>query len=73
MPTVFMWYFRMRGKGRIRSIAGRSLGNRLHSVMRCWAICSAFSGPLHSGVARGFLDSRHIKVVKLSALRTGRL
>jgi hypothetical protein len=47
---VFMWYFRMRGKGRFRSIAGRSLENRLHSVMRCWAFCTAFSGQLHSGV-----------------------
>jgi hypothetical protein len=55
MPTVFMRYFSVRGKGGLRSVAVRSLENRLHSVMRCWAVCSAFSVQLHNGVGVFFI------------------
>jgi hypothetical protein len=54
MPTVFMVYLSSMGKGRLRSVSGRSLENRLRSVMRCWAVCSAFPGQLHSGVGAFF-------------------
>jgi len=48
-PTVFMWYCRPRGGGRVWSTVGRSLENRLHSVIRWWAVCTAFSGQLQVG------------------------
>jgi len=38
------------GEGNFRNTAGLSLENRLQSVMRCRAVCSTFSGQLHSGV-----------------------
>jgi hypothetical protein len=48
--TVFMWYCIIRGRGRFWSTTGSSFENRLHSIMRCRAVCSAFSGQLQSGV-----------------------
>jgi len=41
-PTVFMWCFRIRGGGRVRSAVGHSLENRLHSVIRLWAVWQSF-------------------------------
>jgi hypothetical protein len=49
MLTVFMWYFKTRGGGRDLSTAGRSFENKLHSIMRCRAVCMAFSGQLQFG------------------------
>jgi hypothetical protein len=45
-----MWYWIIWGRGSFRNTTGLSLENRLQSVMRCRAVCSAFSGQLHSGV-----------------------
>ena len=53
--AVFMWYCIIWGRGIFRNAAGLSLVNRLQSVRRCWAICSAFSGQLHSGEDAFFL------------------
>jgi hypothetical protein len=44
MSTVFMWCCSIRERGRVLITAGRSFENRLHSIMRCLAVCSAFSG-----------------------------
>jgi hypothetical protein len=52
---VFMSYCIIRGRGSFRNTAGLSLENRLQSVMRCRAVCSSFSGQLHSGVGTFFL------------------
>jgi len=48
-PTVFMWYFRTRGRGRVWSTVGHSVENRLLSVIRWWIVCTAFSGQLQVG------------------------
>jgi len=48
-PTLYMWYFRTSGGGRVWSIAGCSLENRLHSVIGWQAVCTAFSGQLQLG------------------------
>jgi len=37
-PTVFMWYFRTRVGGTVWSTVGRSVENRLHSVIRWWPL-----------------------------------
>ena len=47
--TVCMWCFRIRRGGRLCSIAGRLHENRLHSVIRCLAVCTARSGQLQVG------------------------
>ena len=47
---MFMWYCIIWGRRSFRNTAGLSLENKLQSVMRCRAVCSAFSGQLHSGV-----------------------
>ena len=57
--AVFMWCCIIRGSGSFRNTASLSLVNRLHSVKRCWAVCSAFSGQLHSGVGALFLLWRY--------------
>jgi len=54
-----MWCCIIRGSGSFRNTASLSLVNRLHSVKRCWAVCSAFSGQLHSGVGALFLLWRY--------------
>ena len=55
-PKVFTWYkiqdtryFRTRGGGRVWSTVGGSLENRLRSVIRWWAVCTAFSWQLQVG------------------------
>ena len=52
--TAFMWYCIIRGRGRFWSTVGRSFESRLHSVMRCRAVCLAFSGQVQSGVGAFF-------------------
>jgi hypothetical protein len=47
--TVCMWCFRIRCGGRVCSTAVRLLENRLHSVIRCLAVCTALSGQLQVG------------------------
>ena len=59
MPTVFMWFFRTRRGGRFRSTAGRSLENRLLSVIRWRAVCTAFSGQLQIGEGVLFILCRY--------------
>jgi hypothetical protein len=49
MLTVFMCYFKTRGRGRDLSTASRSFENKLHSIIRCRAVCMAFSGQLQFG------------------------
>jgi hypothetical protein len=49
MPTVFMWYLRTRGGGRVWSTAGPSFENKLHCIIRWRAVCIAFSGQLQFG------------------------
>jgi hypothetical protein len=49
MLTVFMWYSRIRGGGRVLRTGGRSSDNKLHSSIRWWAVCMAFSGQLQFG------------------------
>jgi hypothetical protein len=49
MLTVFMWYFKTRGGVRDLSIAGSSFENKLHSIIRCRAVCMVFSGQLQFG------------------------
>ena len=48
--AVFMWCCIIRGSASFRNNAGFPLVNGLHSVKRCWAVCSVFSGQLHSGM-----------------------
>jgi hypothetical protein len=50
ISALFMWCCNIMGSGSFRNTAGLSLVNRLHSLKRCWAVCSAFSGQLHRGV-----------------------
>jgi len=57
--TVFMWYFIIRGRGRFRSTVGRSLWSRLHSSMRCRAVCSDSSGQVQCGVGTFFILWRY--------------
>jgi hypothetical protein len=47
--TVCMWCFRIRCGGRLCSTAGRLCENRLQSIIRCLAVCTALSGQLHVG------------------------
>jgi len=48
-PTVFMWYFRTRGGGKGLKYCWTFTLNRLHSVIRWWAVCTAFLGLLQVG------------------------
>jgi hypothetical protein len=57
--TVFMWYCIISGRGRFWSTAGRSFESRLHSNVRCRAVCSAFSGQVQSGVGAFFISWRY--------------
>jgi len=59
MPTVFLWCFRTRSRGRFRSTAGHSLENRLHSVIRWRAVCTAFSGQLQISEDFLFISCRY--------------
>ena len=62
MPMVFMWCFRTRGGGGgggVRGTAGRSLENRLHSVIRWWAVYTALSGQLQFGEGVLFILCRY--------------
>jgi len=54
-----MWCFRIRGGGRVRSAAGRSLKIRLHSVIRWPAVCTSFSGQLQVGQGVFFILWRY--------------
>jgi hypothetical protein len=42
--TVCMWCFRIRCGGKVCSSVSRLLENRLQSVIRCLAVCTALSG-----------------------------
>ena len=55
MLAVCTWCFRIRCGGRFCSTAGRLLEKRLHSVIRCLAVCTALSGQLHVGNAVFFI------------------
>jgi hypothetical protein len=35
--------------GRVLRTGGRSFDNKLHSSIRCWAVCRVFSGQLQFG------------------------
>ena len=66
--AVFMWCCIIRGSGSFRNTAGLSLVNRLHSVKRCWAVCSAFFQPVKASytnltvnVYRSMLDKDEYK------------
>jgi hypothetical protein len=59
MLTVFMWHFKIRGGGRDLSPAGRSFENKLHSVIRCRAVCMAVSGQLQFGEGVLFISWRY--------------
>jgi hypothetical protein len=58
-PTVFVCCFRIRGGGRVRSAAGRSLENRLHSVIRWRAVCTTFWWQLQVGEGVFFILWRY--------------
>jgi hypothetical protein len=45
--------------GRVRSAADRSLENRLHSVIRWWAVCTVSSGQLQAGEGVFFILWRY--------------
>jgi hypothetical protein len=49
MRTAFMRYPNIRGRRRDWRTVGRSLVNRLHSVMMCRAVWTSFSGQLQYG------------------------
>jgi hypothetical protein len=53
--AVFMLCCVIRGSGSFGNTVCLSLVNRLQPLKRRWAICSAFSGQLHSGVGVFFL------------------
>jgi hypothetical protein len=59
--TVFMWYFIIVGRGRFCSTVGRSWQSRLHSNMRCLAVCSDSSGQEQSGVGTFFILWRYAR------------
>jgi hypothetical protein len=54
-----MWNCVIRRRGRFWSTAGRSFEKRLHSIIRCRAVCSIFSGQLQSGVCAFFILWRY--------------
>ena len=57
--TVCMWNCVITGRGRFRSAAGRSFEKRLHSVIRCCAVCSTISGQLQRDVGDFFILWRY--------------
>jgi hypothetical protein len=59
MLMVFMWCFSTKGGGRVWRTAGHSLENRLHSVIRWEAVCTAFSGQLQIGEGVLFILCRY--------------
>ena len=54
-----MWNFVIIGRGKFWSAAGRSFEKRLHSIIRCGAVCSTFSGQLQRGVGDFFIWWRY--------------
>jgi hypothetical protein len=53
--AVFMWCCIVWGSVSVWSAGGLTLVNRLQSFRRCKAVCSSFSGQLHSGEGTLFL------------------